>query len=504
MSLPPTNKPLTAKPFTQVKTAYCGWCPLSCGMLAYLEEDGLVDLYGHPADAEGLGSLCSKGIAYNQQLPQSPLRIKTPLLREGKSFRKLSEEEAEKLLEEALSKKTAVFLDKYFTLEDYALAKSLGEVYGETPYLPFRPSDLPPRDWRNKKALLNLGAEPTFSLVTLTRFLVDAVEKGAYLFSFGSRFTSTFQKSSRYLLAKPHEAVEAFISALKGEGKAGRLLKELGEEVLLLVGETFLLSPFKGVLLKALREARKEFGASYALVGNFSPFPLKGIKEFKEELEDYETLLLFGNPLRYFSEEELKKLEGKTLVNVAYFPTLTAQKSDILIPRKAQGERAFTNRGVGFLAFSPPFLKSPFKDLLGEPPSEAVEKLLRELGAKGGESLPQKTPLSLPDLTEVPLEEGELLRSSLWLWTEELLTEELGRWLPWTYPLEPKQVAYAHPRSAKLFKDFPVPIKEDPNNAEGVLLVSSAFEEYQPFSPGVRAGVLSPEPYHRLVPLELQ
>ena len=82
MPAPPTAKPLTVKEFDRAVSGVCGGCSASCGYIAYFQGKELVDLYGHPHDPNGIGSFCTKGITYIQELPKNPLRIRNPLLRE--------------------------------------------------------------------------------------------------------------------------------------------------------------------------------------------------------------------------------------------------------------------------------------------------------------------------------------------------------------------------------------------------------------------------------------
>jgi len=504
LALPLTNKPLTAKPFERAVSSYCGWCSVSCGLIAYLNGDELADLYGHPADPDGVGSLCSKGIAYNY-LHASPFRVTRPLVREGSSFRPVDGREVKRRLEQLLSKKVAVFLDRYFTLEEYALARSLGEVYSEVTYLPFNRTSDRPRLWREKKLVINLGVEPVSSEVMLARWLVDAAEKGAYLFSVGHRVGSLFQKARRFELRKPDDAVELFLNLLEGEGKEGRLLKELGPQALLLISQSYLESPFGNLLLNAVKRAVELYGCSYAFVGHFSPLPVKPLSAFVDELEQYEVLLLFGNPLTYLPDEKLELLKGKTLISVSYFPDFTALKSDIILPREAKGEKAVTNRGVGFLAFSPPFLKPRVPSLLPEPPKEAVRELVRSLGVEP-ERLERegKVFYELPPVTEFSFPEEKTVRSELWVVKEELLLEQLGRWFTRLLPLEPERPLYAAPKTAPRLKPYFPEVREDACSAEGVLLVSPAYEESQPFNPSTRPGALPGRPGWRVAPLELE
>jgi molybdopterin-containing oxidoreductase family iron-sulfur binding subunit len=77
----------------------CRECPAGCGVLAKVREDRVIKVEGNPLHPINLGTLCMRGQAALQAV-YNPDRIKTPLLREGKSWRALSHGEAQNLLME--------------------------------------------------------------------------------------------------------------------------------------------------------------------------------------------------------------------------------------------------------------------------------------------------------------------------------------------------------------------------------------------------------------------
>jgi NADH-dependent fumarate reductase subunit C len=121
----PTSKPLTVKEFDRVLCGVCGGCSSACGYIAYLKKDTLVDVYGHPHDPNGIGSFCTKGITYIQEISTNPLRISEPILREGNNYRQISYDEVIDILKDLPKGRVAVFLDRFAGLEEYLIAKEI-------------------------------------------------------------------------------------------------------------------------------------------------------------------------------------------------------------------------------------------------------------------------------------------------------------------------------------------------------------------------------------------
>ncbi|NPA32023.1 MAG: dehydrogenase [Aquificae bacterium] len=513
MPLPPTNKPLTVKEFESAVFGVCGGCSCACGYIAYLKEKKLVDLYGHPKDPNSIGSFCSKGITYIQQIPQNPLRVRKPFLRKENSLKELKKEDVISALSELSGARVGFFFDRFFGLEEYLIARSLTDrVYTDALFLPFLQTSTRPQSWARKKALLIFEAEMTFSEVMLTRWVVDAFEADAYILSVGTRFTTVSQKSTEFILKDPEGVVEVLESLANGEGpkRALSFLEHFPRDTSLIVGDTLLRSPFKNRTLKALKELRKKYGCDYTIVGNVTPFFAKGIKELRQEIHELDALVAFGNPFLYFSDEELREINLK-VINFAYFPTLSANHSTLVIPRELFFERDFIVRGVGFLSYSPKVLEPPFEvshrllsRAFGVEPD--LEGFLSSLGislkdlitAEGGLFMKGK------DITEFEFEKEERAGGELWVVCDNTLVDELGHWNIWTHAIEREQRARANSRTIKTLgkkvrlgrAEFV--LVEDNNLADGVVFVPNAYEEFQPFDAGVRVGNILKNPHLRV------
>src|SRR5260370_6912872 len=80
----------------------CSECPAGCGVVARIREGRVVKLEGNPADPIGQGALCARGQAALQRL-YNPDRLAHPQVRGSDgALRKVSWDEAEKLLEDRL------------------------------------------------------------------------------------------------------------------------------------------------------------------------------------------------------------------------------------------------------------------------------------------------------------------------------------------------------------------------------------------------------------------
>ena len=534
MSLRPTNVPLTVKDFDDERCGVCAGCGCACGYIAYIKEGRLIDLYGHPHDPNGIGSLCTKGITLIQEATQNPLRITKPLIREGDSFRVASVEEVRRWINDNLKGKIAVFLDRFADLKDYALAKGISEhVYSDSVYLPFRASTLRPQEWREQRVILSLECDPVFSEVMSTRWLVDAFERSSYILSISSRYETISAKATERLLLKPPRTVrflEEVADKLEGkerdyefEDKVEKLARafSLIKESLILIGETLLRSPWRGNVIDALRRIRKKVRVNYSIVGNISPLSVKEIGDFKSEFDEFDALVLFGNPALYMSEEELRALSSKKVLSFQIFPNLTAHHSDVVLPASLFPEREFFGykNGFGFAFYSPSTLDKPEgvvppEDIFGITPD--VSGYLSELGVEMSDLKEAEGGLDI-DLPTVEEWDGEVERAELqdeefYIVCDSTLVDEVGHWNVWTHEIEREQLAQMSEDTARELdvrgeievRGVKLKVKINNNVAKGVVFVPNSFEETQPFDPGVRVGRILKNAAYRVESLRLK
>jgi len=527
----PTNLPLTVRKFDSVRCGICFGCGCGCGYIAYLKEGSVADIYGHPHHPSNIGSLCSKGITLLQGIPSSPLRLTRPLLRDGDGWREVGQREVIRWMEENLGGRVGVFLGRQTSLRDYLAVRELTEhVYGDAVYLPFAASTLRPRRWSSKRVILSLECEPVFSEVMTARWLVDAYERSAYIVSVSSRYATVSAKASRRLLVKPPLVVrfiEELADAVEGGGgeRFGEEVKKLAvafgsmtADSLILVGDTLLRSPWRANVLSALKRIRSRVKVDYSVVGDISPFEMKELSDFLGDLEHFDSLILFGNPALYMSEEQLRTLREKKVVHLSPFPNLTSHHAGLVVPVALFQERAFTGYRTGFgtLYSSPPVLDPPtgavdpadlISSLLGG--RADPETFLRSHGvstdglvSEEGADLPLKPVELWEDRWEsVPLED-----EGIFLICDSGLVDEMGHWSLWTHELESEQTALLNPETARRMgvadhlslKGERLRVRLSSNVAEETLWIPVSFEETQPFLGGVRPGRVLKEGGYRI------
>ncbi|MFN3813525.1 MAG: dehydrogenase [Aquificaceae bacterium] len=521
MALEPTNLPLAVKKFDALSCGFCAGCGCSCGYILYKKDRRVVDLYGHPKDPNGMGSFCAKGIAYIQELYDSPLRLKRPYLWGNGRLKEISLRDAISIAKENLKGKVAFLLDRTAGLEEYLLAREISEeVFCDAPYLPFRASSLRPQEWKDKRLIIAWEAYPVYSEVMSTRWIVDAIEKGSYLSSISSRYDTLMAKAQRKHLVTPYEGVRLLEKLMESEERFLKKLLVTMKSSLILVGSSLLLSNFGCKVVNLLRKLREKFGVDYSLVGDIMPFPAKDLGEFSQKLEAFDTIIVFGNPFRFLKKESLEKLKGKFVLHFSLFPNLTAHYATLVIPSLGFAEREFINyrHGFGFLSYSPKTLEP-----LGVDPylflSEVfgtgadlrsflklygidLELLKDSLGGQG---------LDIQDVADVDLPSNlQEPKRSVYICTDNGMVEEMGHWLPWTHEMEKYQKAYMSKETAKKLsarekvniRGTELEVVITPNVADDVVFVPSSFEEYQPFDPGVSVGMFLEKPHYRYEVLE--
>lgn len=527
MRLSPTNVPLTVKSFDKQSCGLCAGCGCSCGYVLYTKGDHIVDLYGHPADPNGVGSLCTKGITYIQALDTNQLRLRRAYLKEGESYREISIEEALIVAKEKLiGKRLAFLLDRSAGLEEYILASKMTDlVFSDAPYVPFRASSLRPQDWKDRRFILSIEADPVFSEVMSARWIVDAVEKGSYLYVMSSKFGTVCAKAKESHLLSPYDMVRLLEGTLDVESndphaRSLRRSLQLIKPSLVLIGSCMIASPFKSKILKFLKEARTKFRIDYALVGDIMPFPSKGIKELCDALDEFDGLVVFGNALRFLKDEHLEKLKNKFVLHFTLFPNFTAHCAHLVLPTRNFTERDFINyrHGFGFLTYSPKTLSrdgyvNPYEFLSKVFNTDVnLREFLKSYGVDYEELKREGIQdLKLPTVENLPLSyEDGAFKNGIYIYTDSGLVEELGHWHTWTHDMEKYQVAYINEKTAKelgLKGSLPINgcefrLNVTPNVAEHVIFISSSYEEYQPFDPGVSVGRFLKQPYYRFEVLE--
>jgi NADH-dependent fumarate reductase subunit C len=496
-----TNQPLTAKEFDEERTGVCFGCGCYCGYIAYLKEGQLVDVYGHPNDPNGMGSLCSKGIALLQDLHTSPFRVRKVLLREGETFREGSLEE----VRERVGGRVGIFLDRVTAdLRDHLTALRVTDrVYSDALHLPFRPSTLKPQEWVDRRLILAVECDPVFSEVMASRWIVDAVEKGSYLVYVGSRYGTVAQKAEEVLITKPPKVVkflENLAETLEGRSAEGGPVRKVADLMLalgrplILLGDLLLRTEWRGNVLRSLTSIRRRTGADYCLLGDLSPLPVKGVEDLLKDLPNLDTLITTGNPFRYLPEDAEENLRDVFKIHLSLVPNLTANLSDAVIPALSFQERPFVGYRNGFFS----------KRSSGAVVRSRGYTLSEILGILFGVevydlTVPELPPLDHADLNPDPQKVEE---EGIYLVADRTLVEDLGHWSLWTHEMEGPQEVRMNRRTADTLgvKDrinlgsAELKVRIDSNVADDTLFLPDSYEETQPFDPGVRVGRILPRP----------
>ncbi len=489
-------KPLTVKEFDEEVIGRCCGCGCGCGYVLYKKDKKIVDLYGHPNDVRGMGSLCSKGIAYIQETQMNPLRLKGIFLREGNNLSSVDFESAKRLITQSLDKKTAFFLGRNTSLEDYLIASSFGDVFVDAPTVNFRPSTVDFWDWKNYDFILSIDAEPVFSEVMSTRYIVDAVEKSGILVCVSSRFETLCAKAKKRYLLNPTDMIN-FLESVADANTSNkdtleiRKLLSFMHHKLVLVGSHLLNSPYRNRLLNLLKKLRKEFKVDYSFVGDLMIFPAKNINDFSPK--DYETIIVMGNLFKVLPLDVVKELANKFVIHFTLYPDYTSHNSKLIIGTKNFTEREFLFYRSGFGSI---FQSS--KVCHGDEFYTLSDFLDVEIDTQ------EQKYINLPLIESLDFQTPEENIHGVWIHTENTLVEDLGHWYPWLHEMEKYQKAYMNENTAAKLKvkssvvdirGVTFNVEVTPKIADNVIFIPKSYDEYQPYHWGVSPNCYMKKPY---------
>ncbi len=492
MNLKPTNIPLSVKDFEKEICGYCLGCGCHCGYIAYIKDEKVVDIYGHPYDINSVGSLCNKGIALIGETDINPLRIRKPYIRDGNELKEVSIEYIKNFVKKNIQPPTAVILGKFSSVEDYALLSNIGEVYTTGVFLPFKPSSIPPYQWKDVDLIIAIEVDPVLSEVMSIRWIIDALEKGAYLVNISSRFNTLSSKASENFLISPPQIKYALNSLIEGKEEPWIKIRkyiESSKRVLILVGETILKSPFRTTLLNFVHLMRKNFKVEYSFIGNITNIKCKELKDIN--LQVYKSVISIDNTLYEF--ESLPQNQFR--ISFSLFPDTTAIESNAIFPISL-----FTESTI-----------SPFFNCFGyktksinikEPPLKATHLLIKEIF--GEINRKGKLDIFNTDIHSVKIEneDTDFSQEDLFLVIGESMVETWGHWYPWLHSIEQYQKAYINEKTAKKFNIGPyfkgLNVEITPMVADNIVFIPESFEEIQPFNPGLRKGRILNKPGYRI------
>ncbi len=498
-----TSIPLTVKDFDDVRRGICFGCGCNCGYIAYLKEKKIIDVYGDPLNPNNIGSLCSKGITLCQQIPYNPLRVKNPLLRRnGNEWEQVGKEQVIAWIKGNIKGRVGIFLDRFTDLIDYKVAKRITEnIYSDAVYLPFRASSLSPQQWVNKKLILMFECEPVFSEVMATRWLVDAFEKGSYIVTVSSRYTTASSKAKKRILLKPPLVIrflEDLTKVVRGEivnnplkeeiEKIAELLRFMEGSSLIVIGDVLLHSPWKNNVFKALKKLRSILKVDYSIVGDVSNQEIMELPRFLEDVEKLDSLIVFGNPAVYMNENLIQVLKEKPVLHFTLFPNLTSNCASLVVPTLLFQERDFFGYRSSF--------GSSFASKVIDPPENSF--CLSDIFPLPHVEVPENSSLPFIEHWEENFSSASVEEKGVYLLFDRVLSEEIGHWSLWTHELSPQQEAIMNSKTAEKLGvkeilnigDIKLSVKISSNIADDTVFIPFSFEETQPFGSGVRIGRL--------------
>ncbi len=457
---------LSSKDFDFVKEGYCIGCNCGCRYLAYIKNNSIVDITGHPSDKLGMGSFCTKGIALIQELPFSSFRLKAKKPMDIKSD-------------------TAIYVDRFTTDKELKRAFSFTEdVYSDMLYVEnartFEVEHIP-----NKQVILNIS-EPSFYDVMLARWIIDASQKGAKLFNLGVYHTNMSSKAKYNNILKP----QAFLSYLESIEKS--LEKGLSEDpfidkfinaslklgnALIIIQDTYIRFD-KDYVFGFLEKLNKNYKIDYIITGNVTTWPVKPI----EGLQRHNDIINLGDMFRFLPNDMLEEFSKKNVLSLSHMANMSVNLSKYYLPRKCFIEYNFTKKTAFLDISSDKILENKETYTLLDIIPQGDKNINFNIKSQKQEPIKDKTLLIFPSVVD-----------------------DLGHYSRWLHEIEPHQYIYINPSLAKsidILDDELLEIetsrgkavfrvKISANLSDDAFLISNAYDEYQPFYEGVRPGTLA-------------
>lgn len=205
----------------------CQECSLRCGLIAYLNNGGIVDIQGDDDHPVNRGRLCARGLAFVQGLV-SPERITCPAFRKSLQEPFTAMEDWEKALDwvaEHLRKikdqhgAESLFIgcdpeaDLDFAIGAARFAALLGTPHVYHPFdFPQTPSQFPwppyPAspcyEWGHSKCLFLIEADIAATHPVAFGWVLEAQQHGAKIIAADTRFTRTLSKADLPLRIRPN------------------------------------------------------------------------------------------------------------------------------------------------------------------------------------------------------------------------------------------------------------------------------------------------------------
>ncbi|GAB6077851.1 molybdopterin dinucleotide binding domain-containing protein [Hydrogenobaculum acidophilum] len=464
---------LSSKNFDKELIGHCIGCNCGCKFIAYIKDNKIVDVTGHPSDRLGMGSFCTKGIALVQELPFSEFRLK---------------ESSKSNID--LDKDIGIFVDRFCTEEELQRAFSFTEnIYSNMLYVE-KPKTIDVENIPDKKVILNIS-EPSYSDVMLSRWIIDAKQKGAKVFCTGAIFTNIMFKANykkliepKYFLSFLEDIQNAFLKGYHEDefiNKFTTFSTKLGNALIII--EDSYIRIDRDFVLGFLTHMKEAYGIDYIITGNITHWPVKSIKEHLKDIENHNFIVNVGDMFRYIPDNKLESFSKKDILTISHMTNMSVNLSKYYLPRKFFIEMDFTKKTA--------FLDISAKKLFEDENSYTLRDILPDVAKNISNIKSSKyEPINLDDYT---------------LFVGNSTVDDMGHYSRWLHEIEPHQYIYINKSLAESINTtdgelleitteygkaiFKVKISANiPNNT---FFISNGFDEYQPFYEGVRQGVLA-------------
>lgn len=227
----------TRKIYDRAVSTTCQECTVGCGLLAYVQEDNIVDIQGDESHPVSKGRLCAMGTAFCQGI-DSPARIVAPAARKTlqDEFVEIEEWDAaldaladglRKVRERHGPEALVIGCDPEAGPDFYYGAKRFARLWG-TPYVfePFDepralwPPDLnsptgPCSDWLHSEILFLIEADLASTHPVAISWITEARCRGAKIVVADSRFTATMAKADIPLMIRPDSGNQFGMAIMK-------------------------------------------------------------------------------------------------------------------------------------------------------------------------------------------------------------------------------------------------------------------------------------------------
>ena len=223
--------PGTRKEYVRKVRTICQECTVGCGLVAYVQDERVVDVHGDEDHPVSRGRLCAKGIAFVQAL-RHPDRVTLPGTRNRlqgpfeafDNWEKGLDQLAERLrrVKDQHGPESLVIACSPMAGLDFLLgARRFARLWG-TPHV-YNPLDdtkalagklavnsptAPCSDWKNSKCLFLVEADLAATHPVAFQWVLEAKKNGAKIIAADIRYTATLSKADKaYMIAPESESL---------------------------------------------------------------------------------------------------------------------------------------------------------------------------------------------------------------------------------------------------------------------------------------------------------